>query len=222
MAFICFISCTKDSSNPVTHVFDVAGFNKIIAGDDHEIIIIKGTSFSVQAKGEASDLNDLRMLVNGETLKIDYPYYDHYRKRVHIIITMPELSAAEFSGAAYGNIIGFHQPVSFTVNLSGNTNFSITTNTALMDADVSGNAKLTVNGTAASVIANISGQAKYNGYGMMETDNAVIKASGQANVYVNVGKVFTADACGQSKIYYKGNPATKNITQTGMAKVINE
>lgn len=135
---------------------------------------------------------------------------------------MPELSAAEFSGAAYGSIRGFHQPVSFAVSLSGSTHFTVTTNTALMDADVSGTSSLTINGNAASVIANISGQAKYNGYGIMATDNAVVKASGQANVYVNVGKVFTADASGHGKIYYRGNPATKNIIQTGMGRVVNE
>lgn len=135
---------------------------------------------------------------------------------------MPELSAAEFSGAAYGSIRGFHQPVSFAVSLSGSTHFTVTTNTALMDADVSGTSSLTINGNAASVIANISGQAKYNGYGIMATDNAVVKASGQASVYVNVGKVFTTDASGQSKIYYRGNPATKNIIQTGMGRVVIE
>lgn len=100
VAFVCFISCTKESSSSVIRVFDVTGFNKIMAADDHEIIITKGTFFSIQAKGGVSDLDDLRMIVNPGTLKIDYPYYNNYRRRVHIIISMPELLAAEFSGAA--------------------------------------------------------------------------------------------------------------------------
>ena len=220
VAFVCFISYTKESSNPVNRVFEVTGFNKIMAGDDHEIIVIKGASFSVQAKGEASDLSDLRMQVNDGTLKIDYPYYENYRKRVHIIITMPELSGVEFSGAAFGNISGFLQSVSLAVNLSGSADFNITTNTALVDADISGTSILTLNGNAASIVANISGQAQYNGYWLTATDNAFVKANGHSSVYVNVKKVFTADASGQSKIYYKGNPETKSITQTAKAKVI--
>jgi len=68
VAFVCFISCTKESSSPVNRVFEVTGFNKITAGDDHEIIITRGASFSVQAKGAAADLDELRMVVNGETL----------------------------------------------------------------------------------------------------------------------------------------------------------
>lgn len=222
VAFVCFISCTKESANPVTRSFSVTGFNKIMAGDDHEIIITKGAVFSVQAKGEAGDLDDLRMNVNNNTLKIDYPYYDTYRKRVHIIITMPDLLGVEFSGAAYGNISGFQQLFNFAVNLSGSTNFTINTTAPLIDADVSGTSSLTLNGTAESVIANISGQARYSGYGLTGTDNAVIKASGQAQVNVNVNKVFTVDASGQSKVYYKGNPINKNITVTGMAKLIKE
>ena len=162
------------------------------------------------------------MLVNGETLKIDYPYYNNYRRRVHIIITMPELLAAAFDGGAYGSISGFQQPVSFAVSLSGNANFNITTNPVLMNVDVSGNSRLSATGTAASIIANISGQARFNGYELKETDTAAVKASGQSSVYINAGKVFTTDASGQSKIYYKGPPIKKNITQTGMAKVINE
>ena len=222
VAFVCFISCTKESSSPVNRVFEVTGFNKITAGDDHEIIITRGASFSVQAKGAAADLDELRMVVNGETLKIDYPYYENYRKRVHIVITMPELSAVEFSGAAYGSVNGFQQAGSFNITLSGSTSFNINSDAALIDTDVSGNSRLTISGTSTSVIANISGQAKYNGYGLGAIDNTIVKASGQANVYVNTGKVFTADASGQSNIYYRGNPVTKNITQTGMAKVINQ
>ena len=45
VAFVCFISCTKESPNPVNRVFDVTGFNKIIAGDDHEIIITRELPF---------------------------------------------------------------------------------------------------------------------------------------------------------------------------------
>jgi hypothetical protein len=45
--------------------------------------------------------------VNEGTLKIDYPSYSSYRKRVHITITMPELVAIDFSGSVYGNISGF-------------------------------------------------------------------------------------------------------------------
>ena len=222
VAFVCFISCTKEAENPVTRSFPVTGFNKIIAGDDHEIIITKGAAFSVQAKGEAGDLDDLRLNVNNNTLKIEYPYYDTYRKRMHIIINMPELLGVEFNGAAYGSISGFQQQFNFSINLSGSTHFTIQTEAPLIDADVSGTSQLILNGTAASVIAYISGQAKYSGYGLTGTENAVVKASGQAQVNVNVNRVFTVDASGQSKVYYKGNPVNKNITVTGMAKLIKE
>lgn len=222
VAFVCFISCTKEAANPVTRQFELTAFSKIEAGDDHEIIITQGPAFSVQARGNANDLDEIRMLVNDGTLKIDYPYYNNNRKRLHIIITMPVLAVAEFGGAAYGTINGFQQPVNFRLSLSGNSKFDVDTNTPLMDADVSGTSKLTLHGSAASLVANVSGQAVLEGYGINGTLNAIVKTSGQANAYVNSGKTFTADASGQSRIFYKGQPETSNISQSGMAKVINQ
>lgn len=52
VAFICFISCTKEAENPVTRSFQVTGFNKIIAGDDHEIIITKAQHFQCRQKAK--------------------------------------------------------------------------------------------------------------------------------------------------------------------------
>lgn len=176
----------------------------------------------MQAKGKAGDLDDLRLNVNNNTLKIDYPYYDTYRKRMHIIITMPELLGIKFSGAAYGSISGFQQQFNFSINLSGSSHFTIQTTAPLIDANVSGTSQLILNGTATSVIAYISGQGKYSGYGLSGTENAVVKASGQAQVNVNANKVFTVDASGQSNVFYKGNPANKNITVTGTAKLAKE
>ena len=222
VAFVCFISCTKESSNPVTRQFEITGFNKLIASDDHEIIITKGASFSVQAKGSSADVEDLRMIVNGETLKIDYPYYNGNRKRVDILITMPSLSVAEFGGAAYGTISGFQQQVNFTLYLSGNSKFDVSCTSALIDANVSGTSKLTLRGSAASLVANISGQGVLEGSGMSGTYNSIIKTSGQANATFNAGKVLTADASGQSRIFYKGHPEAKNITEREMAKVISQ
>ena len=222
VAFVCFISCKKESLNPVTRVYDVNGFKKVMAGDDHEIIITKGTTFSVQAKGDVADLNDLRLVVNEGTLKIDYPSYSSYRKRVHVIITMPELVAIDFSGSAYGNISGFKQQGNFSINLSGAVKFIVTASATLIDVDVSGTSKLTLNGTAATVVADISGQAKYYGYAVIGTDNAIVKAAGQGDIHVSVDKVFTADASGESRIYYKGEPTTKNTTQSGFARIVKE
>jgi hypothetical protein len=221
VAFVCFISCTKEATNPVTRQFDLMNFNKIEAGDDHEIIITQGAAFSVQARGNSTDLDEIRILVNDGTLKIGYPYYNSNRKRLHIIITMPVLTAAEFAGAAYGKISGFQQPVNFRLYLSGNSKFEVNTTAPLMDADVSGTAKLVLHGTAGSLVINVSGQAELQGYDM-GVQNVFAKTSGQANAYINTGNVFTADASGQSRIFYKGQPATKNITETGMARVIRQ
>lgn len=218
---ILLFSCNKEAANPVTKSFDVRNFNSIIAGDDHEINITKGSEFMVQANGDIADLNDLEMLVSNQALKISYPSYESGRKRVHFNITMPVLTAVDLSGACYGNISGFIQPMnSLNIKLSGAVKVLANAQVYTLSAEISGASKLTMNGAAKKLIAGVNGQSFYYGYAVTGTDTAIMNAAGQSDAYIFVEKYFKAEASGESKIYYKGNPVVKDIVATGASKII--
>ncbi|MBL0357099.1 MAG: hypothetical protein IPP72_09525 [Chitinophagaceae bacterium] len=79
------LSCrNKEAVTPVSREISVPGFDKVPAGDDHEVIITAGNTFSMQARGDIADVNELRAAIESRNLKIDYPVYRSNRKRVHI------------------------------------------------------------------------------------------------------------------------------------------
>ncbi|MFT3680870.1 MAG: DUF2807 domain-containing protein [Ferruginibacter sp.] len=215
------IACKKEADNPVTRVFNITGFTAVTAGDDHEIIITSGNNFSIKAKGGVDDINELRMQVAGGDLRIDYPVYRSNRKRVHIYITMPLISSFDFRGDCFGSVAGFQQ-AGVIGKLSGAADFSLDTDVNELNVFISGTSKLTAVGRAVKLNAESSGKAQYNGFAVKETAEAIVTTTGQARAYLSVSQILEADASGQSRIYYKGNPSAKNITQSGEAKVINE
>lgn len=215
-------SCTKEAANPVSRSFNIAGFDKVAAGDDHEVIITAGNDFSVLARGDARDVNELGLSVSSRSLQIGYPVYRNGRKRVHIYISMPKIVLLDFGGASYGNVSGFAASDTMKVSLSGDASFTVNANIALFDVNVSGSSELTINGSANKLVADVSGQGRYFGYGLGNTGTALIWTSGQANAFVYSNNQLLAEASGQSKIFYKGNPAQKTLNVTGEATIIQQ
>ena len=54
-----FTACSKEPSNPIERSYSNIDFKKIDAGDQHRLTITKGTGFSIIARGEERDVNDL-------------------------------------------------------------------------------------------------------------------------------------------------------------------
>ena len=218
---IAGLACRREPDNPVTKNFPLTGFTKITAGDDHEIVITEGNNFAITVKGGATDVSELRMQVVNENLKIDYPTFRNRRKQVHIYITMPSISSFDFGGAAYGTVSGF-QMAGVIANLSGAADFELEAEVNELNVFTSGAARLTAKGSAVKINAEASGQSMYKGYNVSGTDEAVIKTSGQAQVWLNVNRLLEAEASGQSIVHYRGSPVAKNINLSGQAKVVNE
>ncbi len=226
MTALCFcvmiVSCDKDCTEESSKTFEISGFTKIEAGDQHRITIEQGNEFSISAKGCADDIPELQMTVSNGTLKISYPSYRESRDGLDIDITMPLLNGFSFSASTKVQISGFQTAGMFTGGLSGSSQCNMSLNSDSMEHTISGQSKLTLSGTASNLKADISGQSSLEAYaltGLVKTD---VIASGQSTAKVNAGDDFTADASGQSHIYYKGNPTTKNITVTGESMVTQE
>jgi len=215
-------SCSKEAANPVTRDINVSGFDKVTAGDDNEVIITAGNTFSMQARGDLADVNELRTAIASKNLTIDYPVYRSSRKRVHIHITMPTIKMLDLGGACYGNASGFHAADTMKVSLSGDSKFTVNANIALFDVNVSGTSALTINGSANKLVADASGQANYYGYNVQHTNTALVWTSGQANAYVYAHEALQAEASGQSRIFYKGNPPQRTLSATGQAMIVQQ
>ena len=78
-----------------------------------------------------------------------------------------------------------------------------------------------LHGTTGDLIANVAGASKLHAYTATFSD-IDIYTDGTAKAYVQSTKSLVALASGNSRIYYKGSPASVNIEESGTAKVIHE
>jgi hypothetical protein len=213
---------TKDCPSSIEKTFANTGFTRLSAGETFTVTVKQGSAYAVKAKGCSNDVNELSLRDENGVLKFRYNRHRNDRYRVDIEITMPVLTSISLDGAAVGNVSGFGQQAgSLKASLSGTANCTINQLPPLISAELSGVSVLNLTGTAPDLIAHLSGDAKLNGYTATFSD-ADVYTSGTAKARVVVQQGLFAQASGDSRIYYKGNPTNVNAEQSGSAKVIHE
>ncbi|HMU44813.1 MAG TPA: head GIN domain-containing protein [Chitinophagaceae bacterium] len=220
---ILISSCSKEPRNPVTRSISESGFQKIEAGNQFHFTIAKGNSFLITATGEERDLNDLVFVNDGTELSISYSDHRNNRRIVYFTVSMPSLTGLNISGQSEATVSGFTETEIAKLQVSGQSSCNVSMSSPKFILLASGQSKINFQSGNTSVLeADASGQSEIMTYGLISVDTATVVAAGQSTIKLNVNNSFTADASGQSRIYYKGTPSTKNITQTGQAKVIKE
>lgn len=222
---LLLVSCRKekrDASPTIEEEINLTGFSRIHAGDKFNVVITKGEDFYIKVKGPANDVHDMEFSVANTILDIRFGNYVKKRPRIDIFITMPTVASVSLAGAAHGTVNGFQdEPHVIKAILSGASECKFNGTGSNMQIEISGGSKLDVTGTTASLYGNLSGGAKLNAYNLNSTE-VDIEASGGSVAYVKVTDVLFATASGGSRIYYKGNPVTKNIETSGGGAVIQE
>ncbi len=221
-AAVTFVSCDKEADNPVTRSYANTGFSWIVAGEDFEVNITRGADFTIQATGAGNDLDDLNIVQTGQQLSFQYGSYKPRRLRVHLNITMPAISKINLMGAAYGRLSGFDPATRLQTVLSGSAKYTVDNSLRLLQGDISGTSKLNLAGVITELNVYTSGQGVMDAFPVMGTTLADISSSGQSKAYVSINGMLIADASGQSRIYYKGNPQQTTITESGEGKVVKQ
>ena len=218
-----FTACSKEPSNPIERSYSNIDFKKIDAGDQHRLTLTKGTGFSIIARGEERDINDLVIRVIDSSLKIEYNRYKSNRKRVHFTITLPSLQGLVLSGQSEATVSGFSETDLVNLVASGQSACWINMNAPKFNLLASGQSKIEFQGgTATGFEAEASGQSQILAYGLSTVVFAEVIATGQSTIKVKVGNSFKANASGQSNIYYQGDPLITQIVSTGDSRIIKE
>lgn len=203
--------------------YSITGFSKIAAGETFRITVIQGESFQVKAVGCPNDLDDLRV-VNGTggILSFEYDRFDNDRQPVDITLVLPHLVSIQLSGAARAEINGFAGQQSVIRNvLTGVSECNMTGTGINAQVELSGTSVLHLSGDTESLYGTITGAARLHGYDVRATE-VDISTSGTARAYVQPTQIIFAEASGESRVYYRGNPPTTHFSTSGNGKVINE
>ncbi len=208
-------SCyTEDPGDlrPDEETYEIVDFDRLEMGDDFVSRVEQGIFFSISARGDERNIDDLIVRKEGSTLVVRYEDNHNRKHDTYIDITMPVLHEINFSGASNSVVTGFSHEGVFKISLSGASVSQIDLDGDATDLSLSGASTLTLIGSATELSAGISGASVLKAFNF-PVNEAYVNASGASSVKVTVADKLNVVASGASSVLYRGSPdVTSNVS----------
>ncbi|MGA0559616.1 head GIN domain-containing protein [Larkinella sp. VNQ87] len=202
-------SCDYERIGPYEEddrTYGLTNFDRVDMGSAFTITVEEGSNFSIEARGNRRDLDDLDIYTSNGTLYAKYRNgHRNRRYDMHIDITMPTLRGAEFSGASRAEVFGFQGLRELDIRLSGASRATFDVDADRTNIDVSGASDLDLKGASGLLIGELSGASKMEAFDY-PVDEAELDLSGASTARVRVVKRLEVEASGASSVRYRGNP----------------
>lgn len=208
----------------------VGNFQSLELRSNFDVHVTKSNVYSVTVMGRAEDLENLDVLVDGNTLKFNintsswsWLRYNKNHKKIGIQITMPRIKDAEFSGACRVSLHGFTDEEQMNISVNGAS--KLTAESLQVDKlilDLSGASQVKINGRVSKLNATISGASELMADKLVIRD-ADIEASGASRAQLNIQKSLQVEASGASKVEYAGTPLnlSKDVSGASIVRRVN-
>lgn len=218
---IALTSCLyEEDPGPIQELekeYAILDFDRLEMGDAFIIHVEQSSVFSVKAKGDRRNINDLEVDKIGTTLRIRYRHSENRQYATHITITLPYVRGINFSGASSSTVTGFNEVAEMDFTLSGASVSQLEVESQTLHFNISGASRLTATGKAVSIDATVSGASIFSAFGL-ETEEATLEASGASKANVLTLTTLNATASGASHILYRGAPQV-NSSVSGASSV---
>ena len=198
-----------------TRTYDFRNFDEIEMGSAFDVRVVQGTAFAVSATGERNDLDDLNVFVQDGKLVARYNNsWKDRRDVMKIDIVMPDLEAADFSGAVNAWIEKFENLPELDLELSGASKCTFNGSVRELKFDLSGASRLYLSGEGKYLDGELSGASQIDAYDL-PVEESDLDLSGASSARVAVSRFLDVDANGASSVFYKGNPAIEKKLSGG-------
>jgi len=209
------------SGNVVSQEVNISGFDMVDISHAFEVDIGQSDTFSVIVRVDDNLVEHLNVVRQGNTLKIGFKPGTAFAFRnatLEAIVTMPELTGLDLSGASQATITSFKSTESLNTDLSGASSLRGDIEAGDTMFDVSGSSNVTLTGSAGDVNIDASGSSEVDLAGFSVQD-ANVEASGASRVTVNASGTLDVDASGASTIYYLGSPTMGKVDTSGSSSI---
>lgn len=180
-------------------------FDRIEASDALILTIKYGENFSIEAEGDRRNLDDLRVLKNGNSLELRFSQSKKRQYATYLTITMPVLNGVNLSGASNASITGFANSTRMDFSLSGASLAQLTMNVTEIHFNLTGASQLRLQGEGQLLDGSISGASILTAFEFV-AKQATLIVSGASNGKVNITDELKASASGASVVLYRGTP----------------
>ena len=211
----------------VTKKFKVANFKSIEVGSAFEVHVHKGNVYTVSVTGKESDIDELEVSSSAGKLEISYEEkwkwsWNNNRSKMVINITLPRLSAGDFSGACKVDLQGFTNEEEMSLVFSGASKGLIEgLHADKLKIELSGASDCKITGHTEYLKVEASGASHLKALDFFAR-NVDVEASGASSAQLHVQKSLKVDASGASHVKYKGSPViSKDLSGAASLHQVN-
>jgi hypothetical protein len=207
VAIIIFASCDREDPGPLQEKhksYAVVDFDRLEIGSGLNIQVDYANTFSVEAKGDRRNVDDLEVLKSGNTLTIRFDDDGERHHDTYLYITMPAIESANFAGASVSRVRGFDGSGNLDLYVSAASVSQLDSRFASVNAVVSGASKLVMFGNAEVLNVEISGASSVKAFDFPVND-AVVNLSGASDGRISASGNLNVTASGASVLIYRGD-----------------
>lgn len=197
-----------ESAGPATRTFTVDSFDKVDATGAMIIKIEPGDVFRVVADGHQKDLDQIKVDVDGRTLKIspnrEGLFNFNSGRNVRVTITMPKIEALDLTGASRAQVGGFSPFNKLEVDLTGASVALIDVDVERLYVDLTGASKVRLQGKATDMQGSMTGASLIYAKGMT-IGKAEVSASGASRGVLGQVNDLEENTSGASTVTRQNN-----------------
>ncbi|MBE9467274.1 MAG: DUF2807 domain-containing protein [Bacteroidetes bacterium] len=217
---IALFSCNNANSEIIKQERNVDQFSKIDLSIAAHVYLKQGNEQSIIIEADDDIINEIKTVVNNNTLVIKIEKWMLHYKNVNVYITTPNVDGLNVSGSGKIEALTPLNTSTLQLDVSGSGKIFITElNATNVSADVSGSGRINLKGKSElnKLSFDISGSGKITCTEQTKHVTGSISGSGTGNVYAT--KKLDIDISGSGKVYYKGNPLI-NCDISGSGKIL--
>lgn len=202
------LGCDREDPGPLQEVhkdFVVTDFDRLEMGSGLHIRVDHANAFSVKVNGDRRNVDDLEVYKQGNTLVVEFEDQRDRHHDTYIDITMPALSAVNFSGASDSRIRGFESE-QIDLYLSGASVCQVDAIIDRIDLVVSGGSEVLLFGDGVMLLGELSGASSLKAFDYPVRE-ATLELSGASSGRVTVTETLDVTAAGASSVLYRGEPS---------------
>ncbi len=216
--FACSMQVKNGNGEVVTREFEVGEFDRINAGGNYKINLIKAEKPLVVVTTDDNLLEWIEIDVQGDQLFINSDYHLNPTHSIEIEIYYTELQQIVCSGASMIEHREILKNDNLTIDMSGAGAIDLNLDVDELNINLSGAGAIGLKGYVYSQEINLSGAGTLEAKNL-ESRYAEITISGIGNAKVNVKKELSANISGLGNIEYFGNPEEIHKNISGMGKI---
>ncbi|AMR26222.1 hypothetical protein A0257_03350 [Hymenobacter psoromatis] len=210
---------------PQTRLLTLPTAEGLIVEGAADVTVAEGSPQRIVVAGSLRQLNQLTASTQAGVLHFHAPddeaaWWQPWRptERLQLTITLPKLTQLRLAGTtSLTGLTRFTAPA-LAVELAGVGNLTLLVANTRTSVAISGAGTATMRGTTTTQQVSIRGVGTYHGFGLRSAATTASLA-GTGTEEVTATQALTATVAGIGTIRYRGRPATRALSASGLASV---